>query len=446
MEAFLDLNIVLPMLLFLGLLVVGLPIAFAMGISGIIGLLGTFGWSATLGMVQSVPFRTVSTYTMTTIASFVLLAELAGQSGITEKLFNMANRFVGHFRGGLSIATIVASAAFGAISGSSIAAAATMSRIAIPQMLDGGYSRRLAAGSVSIAGTLAVLIPPSLVLIIYGVLTETSIGKLFLAGIIPGLVTTLGYTLTTRVWIKIAPTIAPPGRPRDSWRDRMLSMRVGWPFILVILAVLVALYSGVITATEAGAAGAGATFFVWLLAYRLFPDELVEPVYANVRKAVERALRTTTMILTLLIGAFIFSYFITSTGLTQALVAWVAGLGVNRYLILFFIILVLLFLGLFLSQTEIMVLTLPLLFPIIVDSGFDPVWFGIIIVKTVEIGLVTPPVGMNIYVVANSGAGVTAGHGFRGVIPFILVELMVITLLIAFPQIVLFLPYSGSAL
>ncbi|MEW6405613.1 MAG: TRAP transporter large permease [Chloroflexota bacterium] len=446
MDAFLHLNIILPMLLFLVLLVSGLPIAFAMGISGIIGLLGTFGLSATLGIVQSVPYRTVSTYTMTTIASFVLLAELAGQSGITEKLFNMANRFVGHLRGGLSMATIVASAAFGAISGSSVAAAATMSRIAVPQMLDAGYSKRLAAGSVAIAGTLAVLIPPSLVLIIYGVLTETSIGKLFLAGIVPGLVTTLGYALTTRIWIKISPTIAPPGRPRDGWRDRVSSLRVGWPFILVILAVLVALYSGVITATEAGAAGAGATFFVWMLAYRIFPNDLVQPGYRNVRQAVERALRTTTMILTLLIGAFIFSYFITSTGLTQALVAWVAGLGLNRYLVLLFIIVVYLILGLFLSQTEILVLTLPLVFPIIVQNGFDPVWFGIIIVKTVEVGLVTPPVGMNVYVVANSGAGVTAGHGFRGAVPYILVEILVIGLFVAFPEIVLFLPYSGAAL
>jgi tripartite ATP-independent transporter DctM subunit len=390
-----------------------------------------------------VPFRTASSYTLTTVACFVVMAELAGDSGITEKLFAMADKFVGHFRGGLAMATIVASAAFGAISGSSVAAAATMSRIAIPQMKAAGYSDRLSAGTVAIAGTLAVLIPPSLVMIIYGVLTETSIGKLFLAGIVPGLLTTFGYTVVVRGWIAFSPEIAPHGRPRDNWSDRWRSVRVGWPFMVVILSVLTALYSGVITATEAGAAGAVMTLVVWIVGQRFFPNELTPPRFATVRKSLERGLRTTVMILTLLIGAYLFSYFVTATGFSQAFISWMVGLELNRYVLFALVIAVLFFLGLFLSQTEVLVLTMPLLFPVMMEYGFDPVWFGIIVVKTVEIGLVSPPVGMNVYIIANSGAGVTAEHAFVGALPFILIEVAIIILLTAFPEIVLCVPYAS---
>lgn len=308
-----SLHILLPMGLFLVLMLLGLPIAFAMGIGGIVGLLGTFGPDATLGILTNVPMRTATNYMLTTVAAFVLMAELAGQSGITERLFAMADKFVGHLRGGLAMATIVASAVFGAISGSSLAAAATMSRIAVPQMLDAGYSKSFSAGTVGIAGTLAVLIPPSLVLIIYGILTETSISDLLLAGILPGLLTVAGHLVAIALWIRLRPEAAPGQRPRAGWKERAETAKTGWPFMLVIGLVFTGLYSGVFTATEAGAMGAGATFVVWCLGQGRRRGGLAPLGQGNLFRAIDRSLRTTAMLVSLLIGAYIFSYFIVST-------------------------------------------------------------------------------------------------------------------------------------
>lgn len=434
-------SLIAPILLFLLLMFAGLPIAFALGISGIAGLMMTFGYGPAMGMIETLPFRTTSSYTLTTIATFVFMAELATHSGITKRLFDAADSFVGHMRGGLAAATVYASAAFGAISGSSVAAAATMSSIAVPQMHTLGYDRRLAAGVVAISGTLSVLIPPSLILIIYGIITETSIRDLLLAGILPGIFTALIYVLTIYLWLRTKPQSAPERKQRATWSKRWRSSRPAWPFLLIVVLVFTGLYSGFVTTTEAGALGAIATLLVWMVGSKIWCGDFEAFTVNNFSSSVLRALRTTAMIVALLIGAYFFSYFLTSTGVTQSVVNWITGLEVDSWVVLAATILLLLVLGMFLSQLEILVLTMPLLFPAITQLGYDPVWFGVIVVKTVEIGLVTPPVGMNVYVLAGSSRGtVSPSDGFRGVVPFIFAELIVIGMLIAVPELVTFLP------
>ena len=437
-------ELIAPLVLFGLVMALGMPVAFSMAISGIAGLLLTLGPDATMGMLEIAPFGTAASYTLTTIAMFVLMAEFATQSGITQRLFDAANRMVGHMKGGLAVATIYAAAAFGAISGSSVASAATMAGIAVPEMRARGYDGKLSVGVVAIAGTLAVMIPPSLAMIVYGIITETSIGRLLLAGIIPGLLTAFAHMLTVRGWLYVSPHLAPPRREPDSWADRWHAIRGGWPFVLVILTVFGGLYSGIITATEAGAAGAAATLVVWFVG-RWVMREYFAPVTTRAFvTALDRTLRTTAMIVTLLIGAYLFNYFLTATGVTQGFVAYVTDLPFNRYVLLALLVAMYVFLGMFLSQLEIMVLTLPLVFPLIVSLGFDPVWFGVIIIKTVEIGLVTPPVGMNVYVAAGATPDVTSAEGFRGVVPFIVMDVFIIVLLVAFPELALFIPNSAD--
>lgn len=440
-----QLNLIGPIALFFVLMFLGLPVAFCLGIGGIVGLLSTFGLGPTLGMIETLPFRTTASYTLTTIATFVLMAELATQSGITRKLFAAADTFVGHLRGGLAIATVYASAAFGAISGSSVAAAATMAGIAVPQMNAAGYKKTLTAGVVSISGTLSVLIPPSLVLIIYGIITETSIRQLLLAGIVPGILTAACYLITVMIWLKVDPAAAPPPRERATWSQSWRASRAAWPFVLIVLLVFTGLYAGVVTTTEAGALGAIATGLVWVAGSKLIRDEFDPLTGKTFTAAISRTLRATAMIVSLLIGAYFFSYFLTSTGVTRNVVNWIIGLDVAPVFVLAAIIVLLLILGMFLSQLEILVLTMPLLFPVIVELGYNPVWFGIIVVKTVEIGLVSPPVGMNVYIVSGSSRGaVTPAQGFRGALPFIVTELVILMLFILVPEIVTFLPEAAS--
>lgn len=440
-----QITLIVPIALFFLLMFAGFPVAFSLGIGGITGLLMTFGAGPTMGMIETLPFRTTASYTLTTIATFVFMAEVATQSGITKRLFTAADSFVGHMRGGLAVATVYASAAFGAISGSSVAAAATMSGIAVPQMLKMGYDKRLTAGVVSISGTLSVLIPPSLVLIIYGIITETSIRALLLAGIVPGLITAAAYVVSIYVWLEIRPQDAPKRQTAASWPKRWRDSRAAWPFAVIVALVFTGLYAGIVTTTEAGALGAIATLVVWGIGSLVWRDDFEAFTVGNFSSSVARALRTTTMIVSLLIGAYFFSYFLTSTGVTRSVVGWIVDLQVAPWVVLSATVLLLLVLGMFLSQLEILVLTMPLLFPAIVQLGYDPVWFGVIVVKTVEIGLVSPPVGMNVYVMAGSSRGaVRPTDGFKGVLPFILTELAIIALFITFPGIVTFLPNFAS--
>ncbi|MGB6102817.1 MAG: TRAP transporter large permease [Pusillimonas sp.] len=430
----------LPLLVFFILLLAGMAVAFSLAISGTLGIYLLIGPSGTLGMLQSIPYRTTASFTLVAIALFIMMAEFSNESGITRRLFAAANAWVGHMKGGLALATVLASAAFGALSGSSVAAAATMSRVAVPQMLSHGYSKVFAAGTASISGTLAILIPPSIPLIIYGVLTETSISKLLMAGVVPGIITVLLYFAVIAIWTRVQPSVAPTRTSRADGGERLGATKYLWPFMLIVLLVFGAMYTGAVTATEASAVGAAAVLFMWLILGRMPASGMTPISRVALRRAFDRSLRSTVMIVALLIGAYIFSFYLINSGATQVVLQYVDNLDVPPSVILLLIIVVYLILGCFMSQLEIMVLTLPFVFPMITSMGYDGIWFGIIVVKTIEIGLVTPPVGMNVFVVSSTSSMVSPADGFKGVVPFLVAELIALVLFVTFPEIVLFVP------
>lgn len=424
-------TILIPLLLLFVFLAFGMPIAFSLGIAGSIGLLLHSGWETFIGVISTAPFDSVKSFILSAIPMFILMASFMTVSGIMKDLFQAAYKWFGRLPGGLGVATIFAGALMGAVSGSSQASAAALSKAAAPEMKKYRYNTSFTMGVVSMSGTLAVLIPPSIILILYGILTETGVGSLLIAGIIPGVLTALGYVVTIFVWVKLRPDVAPTIPTRVPLKEKLSSLRGVWPMIVIIGVVIFGIYSGIVTATEAGALGAFITLLVILVMRRLDVNK-----FSN---ALNDTIKSTTMILTIIIGAHIFSYFLTLTQVTQSLVSYISDLDVSKYFILAIIILIYLILGFFMDQIAILILTLPLTFPIIVSLGFNPIWFGIVVTKTVEIGLVTPPVGMNVFV-ATGAAGVKPTEGFRGVFWFVLTDLLILLLLILLPFITLWLP------
>lgn len=424
-------TVAIPLILMLLLLALGMPIAFALGIAGSIGLLMNSGWDSFLGIMQTAPYDSVKSFIMTSIPMFILMASLMTVSGIMKDLFQAAYKWLGKLPGGLGIATVFAGAMMAAVSGSSQASAAAMSKAAAPEMKKYNYNTAFTMGVVSMSGTLAVMIPPSIILILYGILTETGVGSLLIAGILPGILTALGYIIVIFIWVKMRPEIAPKIEINPTMKEKIHALKDIWPMLVIVIAVIGGIYSGLVTATEAGAMGAFITLLVVLLMGRL-----------NMKKfgvALTDTIKSTTMIMTIIIGAHIFSYFLTLTQSTQKIVGIVESLEVSKYWILLIIVIIYLILGFFMDQIAILILTLPLTFPIITSLGFNPVWFGIIITKTVEIGLVTPPVGMNVFV-ATGAAGVKAAEGFKGVTWFVIMDLLILALLIAMPALTLWLP------
>lgn len=424
-------TIVIPILCLVIFLAFGMPIAFSLGISGALGLLLFSGWDTFLGLMQTTPYESVKSFLLSAIPMFILMAAFMTVSGIMKDLFNSAYKWLGNLPGGLGIATVFAGAMMGAVSGSSQASAAAMAKAAAPEMRKYKYSTPFTMGVISMSGTLAVMIPPSIILILYGILTETGVGSLLIAGIIPGILTALGYIIVIFIWVKLKPEIAPKIPERPSLAEKVSSLKNIWPMLLIIIAVMGGIYSGLVSATEAGALGALITLIIVVLMRRMS--------FSKLEEAFNDTIKSTTMILTIIVGAHIFSYFLTMTQVTQKLVTVVEGLEVSKYWILFIIIAIYLILGFFMDQIAILILTLPLTFPIIISLGFDPIWFGIIVTKTVEIGLVSPPVGMNVFV-ATGAAGVKTAEGFKGVTWFVLMDLLILLIIIALPFITLWLP------
>lgn len=306
-----------------------------------------------------------------------------------------------------------------------------MSKAAAPEMKKYKYNTSFTMGVVSMAGTLAVMIPPSIILILYGILTETGVGSLLIAGIVPGILTGLGYIIVIFIWVRLRPEIAPKIEINPTMKEKLIALKDVWPMLVIVIVVIGGIYSGLVTATEAGAMGAFITLLVVLFMGRL-----------NMQKfgvALNDTIKSTTMIMTIIIGAHIFSYFLTLTQSTQRIVGMVEGLDISKYWILLIIVIIYLILGFFMDQIAILILTLPLTFPIVISLGFNPVWFGIIITKTVEIGLVTPPVGMNVFV-ATGAARVKTAEGFKGVTWFVIMDLLILALLIGVPALTLWLP------
>jgi tripartite ATP-independent transporter DctM subunit len=410
-----------------------IPIAYCMGIVGIIGYayMRDWNWVVASAMVQTKIYETGRNYTLSVVPLFILMGNFVTRAGMSQELFRAAYTFIGHLRGGLAMATVWASAGFGGICGSSIATAATFAKVAYPSMKRFGYSDRLAAGVVAGGGTLGIMIPPSTVMVIYGVFTETNIGKLFAAGILPGILGALLLCGAVRYMTWRDPASGPPGE-RSTWRERLLALKDVWAVAVLFIFVMGGIYVGFFTATEGAAMGAfGAMVFALgrrALTWRTLYASLLESA------------RTTSMLFVILIGALIFAEFVNITTMPADLKGWVTRFNLSPTMVVAAICLVYVVLGTAMEELSMILLTIPVFFPVIVQLGFDPVWFGIIIVCVVEIGLISPPVGMNMFVLKTLLPEVSTGTVFSGVLPFMWADVLRLAILVAFPWISLWLP------
>jgi C4-dicarboxylate transporter, DctM subunit len=420
--------IVLLMIVFMFL---GMPVAFSLGVAGLIGLLLVGGFDSAFSILSTTPSRTAAHYTLTTLPMFILMAQFISASQIVDDIFHAAQRWLERLPGGLAIATIFAAAGMAAMSGSSTASAATLSQIAVPQMLKYGYARKVATGVVTVAGTLAIMIPPSIAFVLYGIITETSIGKLLIAGIIPGILTAAMYCIGILTWNKFSPGVMPPSTRLYTWRDRWSSLRPLWAFIILSVSVVGSMYIGLATPTEASAFGAFGALIIPLALKRM-----TTPAFKN---SVTGAVRTTTMIFTIIIGAMVFGYFLTLTQTTQKLIGFLGSLAVPPTAIMGMVVILYLILGCIMDQVAIQLITLPLTFPLVTGLGYDPIWFGVISTKLAEIGLVTPPVGMNAFVVSAT-TKTPLEEVFQGTAVLLLVDGISLILLLAFPILSTYLP------
>jgi C4-dicarboxylate transporter, DctM subunit len=413
------------------LALVRVPLAFAMGIVGFAGIALTRGWVPALASTSQVVYETGFAYTLSVIPLFILMGNFVARAGLAHELFQAAYAFIGHVRGGLAHATIAACAGFGAICGSSIATAATMSKVAYPSMRQLGYSDSLSTGVMAAGGTLGIMIPPSTIMVIYGIVTQTNIGHLFAAGVIPGILTAAMLMLTVTLITSRDPEHAPPGA-RASWPERWRALRGIWGVVLLVVVVLGGIYGGFFTATEGAGFGAAGAFLFALLRRRLTWKTLFEVL-------VESA-RTTAMLFTLLIAATLFANFVNFTTLPMDLKDGIEQLGLSPTMVIVAMMAIYVLLGTVMEELTMVLLTIPLFFPIVTGLGFDPIWFGVLIVMIVQIGLISPPVGMNLFVLNALLPGVGLGQIFRGCWPLVLTMVLVLGLLIAFPQLSLWLP------
>jgi tripartite ATP-independent transporter DctM subunit len=413
------------------LMLLRVPIGIAMGLVGVVGFGYLADFGAALNIVAQSPIRTVTDLGFGVVPLFLLMGALATASGMSRELYDLAHHFLGHLRGGLGIATIAASAGFAAISGSSVASAATFATVAYPEMKRHGYSDSFATGVIAAGGTLGIMIPPSVVMAVYGIITEQDIGKLFIAGIVPGLIATAMYILTINVMALVRPGQF-PAAPRSSWKERSAALRAIWALVLLFVFVIGGLYAGAFTPTEAAGMGAAGAFLIALARRRL--------TWASLVKSLVDTVRTTAAVFTILIGALIFGYFLTITQTPQKVTEFITGLGIGRYGVLVLIMIMYLLLGCILDAMAMIILTIPIIFPAMMALGFDPIWFGVIIVMTVELGLITPPVGMNVYVINGVLRSVSLSTIFYGVAPFILTDIFRLAILIAFPILSTYLP------
>ena len=408
-----------------------IPLAFAMGAVGIVGMGLMRGWQPAFAGASQVVYETGFAYTLSVIPLFILMGNFVARAGLAHELFHAAYAFIGHFRGGLAHATVAACAGFGAICGSSIATAATMSKVAYPSMKKLGYSDPLATGVMAAGGTLGIMIPPSTIMVIYGIITETNIGKLFAAGVIPGVLTAAMMMLTIAIMTARDPEHAPPGQ-RFTWSERWAALRGIWGVALLVVVVLGGIYGGLFTATEGAGFGASGAFLFALARRRLTWKILFE--------VLSESARTTAMLFALLIAATIFANFINFTTLPGDLKTWITGLGLSPIMIITAMMFIYIVLGTVMEELTMVLLTIPLFFPIVTALGFDPVWFGVLIVMIVQIGLISPPVGMNLFVLNALLPGVGLGNIFRGCWPFVVAMIVMLGVLIAFPSLSLWLP------
>jgi C4-dicarboxylate transporter, DctM subunit len=414
-----------------GLALLRVPLAIAMAIVGVVGLGLNRSWPAAFSSTAQVVQETGFAYTLSVIPLFILMGNFVARAGLAQELFAASYAFIGHVRGGLAHATILACAGFGAICGSSIATAATMSKVAYPSMRKLGYSDSLSTGVIAAGGTLGIMIPPSTIMVIYGIITQTNIGKLFAAGVLPGLLTAGLMMLAVMFMAWRDPSHVPRGE-RSTWPQRMQALAGIWGVLLLVMMVLGGIYGGWFTATEGAGVGAAGAFLFALARRRLTFKLLFEVL-------VESA-RTTAMLFALLIAATIFSNFVNFTTMPADLKAWITESGFTPIMVVAAMMLIYVVLGTVMEELTMVLLTIPLFFPIVQALGFDLVWFGVLIVMIVQIGLISPPVGMNLFVLNTLIPGVGLGKIFKGVWPFVVVQILALIILLFVPQISLWLP------
>ena len=413
------------------LLALRMQIGFSMAVVGFLGyaLLGSLKPSFTVLGFE--PFKIGVQYSLTVIPLFILMGQFANYSKMGSEIYQTVYRWVGFLPGGLSMATVVACGGFAAISGSSLAAAATMGMVALPEMKRFKYDDALATGCIAAGGTLGILIPPSTVMIIYAILTELPIETLFIAGILPGLLLCGLFVLTVYIQARVKPALGPPG-PKFTMKDRVFSLKDTWSILLLFFIVIGGLYTGWFTPTEAAGVGAFGALVITLVKRRL--------TWSNLTDSLAQTTRTTAMVFLILIGAHIFGYFLTLSEIPEQLSILATEAGLNRYVILSIIILMYIVLGCFMEGLAIMVLTIPIIYPMVLEMGFDPIWFGVMITLVMEMSLITPPVGINVFIISGISKDVPMYTIFRGILPFWFAILACIIILMIFPQIALFLP------
>jgi C4-dicarboxylate transporter DctM subunit len=413
------------------LLFLGMPVGFGMALIGFCGAFYVVGMSGALSILKTFPYQYSASYTMVVIPLFVLMGEVAFRARLSRDLYFGMNKILGGIPGSLAMATVGGCAGFAAISGSSLATAATMGSVALAEMRKFRYNPKLATGCVAAGGSIGILIPPSVVLVLYAVMTEESIGRLFMAGFFPGILEASLYMLTIYIMTRFRPDWAPPG-PKVTWGERFSGFKTIWVAGCLFLVVIGGIYVGVFTPTESAAVGALGGFFIMAVRGLATRQTVMESLFS--------AGRTTGMIFAILIGAMLLNFFLGITKVPMALAMFVGGLKVPPLVIIFAILFIYLLLGCIMDSLPMILLTVPIFFPLILEMGFDPIWFGILMVRVVEIGLITPPIGLNVFVISGVAQDVPLYDIFRGIVPFLGADIVCISLLVIFPQISLFLP------
>ncbi|GHH03311.1 TRAP transporter large permease [Pseudodonghicola xiamenensis] len=415
----------------LGLIALGLPVAISMGAIGVIGYWWMNGWMGAAYILGSSPFESIFPYSFSVIPLFVMMGVFASHAGLSRSLFDVINSFIGHRRGGLAVTAVGASAFFGAICGSSLATVATIGRVALPEMKRHGYDPSLSTATVAAGGTLGVLIPPSVLLVVYGLLTQSSIGQLFIGALVPGILGALLYALAIIIRVQMTPSLAPKAE-RMGWGARMKFLGQIWPVVLLFAVVIGGIYLGWFSPTEAAAVGAVGAFLLALASGGLTLQAM--------RSSVFETAGLTGMIFFILIGAALFNVFLEETGLPQMLIEQIQSSGLSPLTVMVLILIFYVVLGCFMDSMSMILLTVPLLAPVALELDYNLVWFGIVVVTVAEIGLITPPIGMNLFVVQAAAGNVQLSTVVKGILPFILADFTRLVLLVAFPALVLWLP------
>jgi C4-dicarboxylate transporter DctM subunit len=413
------------------LLFMGMNIGITMAAVGFLGTWIIRGIGPAIGLLKTIPFANASNYSFAVIPLFVLMGQFAFHSGLSADLFSAADKWLSRFRGGLAMATVAACAGFAAICGSTAATAATMGVVALPEMRRYGYKDGLATGSIAAGGTLGILIPPSTGFIIYGIVAEQSIGQLFAAGIVPGMILALCYIVSIAIQVKVKPDLA-PGTKKYSFKEMLLSLKGTIGMIILFLAVIGGMFANFFTANEAAAVGA-----VLALAFMVIKGQFTWKKFVM---CLRDTIKTSAMIFLILIGAYVFGSFLALTQLPMTLASFVEGLAVSRYVVLMVIIVIYLVLGCIMDSLAMVMLTVPIFLPIILNLGFDPIWYGVLMIMVMEMGLITPPVGMNVYIVAGVAKDVQLMTIFKGVAPMVAGMAVAIIIVCVIPQLSLWLP------